>query len=336
MGIRVTVLASNVDRRYPKLETFENIEIMRFFSLAPNESYYFTPGIFNHLRKVRAANTVVHAHNYQALPAIAAALAKRYNRLPLVTTPHYHPYGGTRFRTILKALYRPLGRAVFDSSDIVIALSEFEKVILERVFNIGSSRIRVVPPGSSPFNHRRPVRPSKTILYVGRLERYKGVDFLLNCMPMVLREVPTARLLIVGRGPDEARLKKLMVEKSLCNSVQFLGRISSEMLEQLYCDAGVLVLTSEYEAHSLVVGEALARGIPVVATRVGAVAEIYGDQPGCFLLEYPPKSDEVAQTIIKILSSWGYPQHTRRKSRSSYLSWSEVANMLVHIYTKVL
>ena len=336
--IDVTVVASNPGGRYPGKETYENIKIRRFNSWNPNESYYFAPSLIACLAGIRGSRTVVHSHNYQAFPALGAALAKRWNGLPLVFTPHYHPLGGTAFRSRLKILYRPFGKLMFDVSDVLIALSEYERSTLEFVFKLNSAKIRVIPNGMRRVP-TGPRQPTRNILYVGRLERYKGVSNLIDCLPTVLHSVSTATLTIVGSGPDEERLRSAVSRKGLSSRVSFLGNVSSSRLQELIMKAGLVAMLSEYEAYSLIIGEALQRGVPVIATRVGPIPEIFGGDPRCVLVDYPPRLDELAKRIVGVLS--GEPLGCRNKEHFSVaetknLSWTEVADRTIDLYEELL
>jgi glycosyltransferase involved in cell wall biosynthesis len=333
LGARVTVLATNPGNRLRSYDCLKGIEVRRFRSWNPSESYYFAPTLYTFLASVRTSRAVVHAHNYQALPAVMAALAKTRNHLPLVITPHFHPFGGTRFRTALKRIYRSIGRSVFQMSDAVIALSEFEKLTLKTEFRLSDSKILVVPAGS-----RRSIPKTRgvsdTILYVGRLEKYKGVDYLIRTLPLIRERVPTTKLIVVGSGPDEGRLRSLVEEIGVTSSVEFLGNVPSNELENLYTRAAVVALLSEYEAYSLVIGEALNHSVPVIASRVGAIPEIYGGEQNCFLVRYPPQVRELAGKVVRILTN------PRRDSNNDAvtkrLSWTEVASRILDEYNALL
>jgi glycosyltransferase involved in cell wall biosynthesis len=303
--------------------------------LNPDESYYFSPHMITYLAGIGGPRTIIHSHNYQAFPALTAALGKLWNGLPLIFTPHYHPFGGTTFRSLLKTLYRPLGKVIFDLSDRVIALSEYERTMLETTFKLNPAKLRVIPAAiDAPLVAPRR-RPTNNILYVGRLERYKGLGFLVDCLPLVLQRVPTARLTIVGSGPDGDRLKMAVSRRDLSSYVSFLGNISSSRLQELILTAGLVVMLSEYEAYSLIIAEALLRRVPVVATKVGPIPEIYGKDPKCFFLNYPPRKDELAERIVEVLLTAGLKRKNDEWNLVR-LSWDEVTDKIVHVYEELV
>jgi len=334
-GVEVIVLACQSHSQDPKHEYFENMEVFRFRCWSPSDSYYFSPSIFGYLARTKSLRTVVHSHSYQALPAFEAALAKPLNDLPIVFTPHYHPFGGTKIRTVLKSFYRPFGEILFGASDLVVALSNHERSILQATFGIEASKIHIIPSGIS---RGKPIArtPSANIVYAGRLERYKGVGFLIESMPMVLEHLPTATLSIVGTGSDETRLRRIAERKGVSAAVMFLGTVSQKRLEELLAGAGVVAVVSEYEAYSLIIGEALQMGVPVLASRVGAIPEIHGDDPNCALIDYPPSSEELAQKITEILLGERARPSPVADSEVERLSWADVADVFIDAYETLL
>ncbi|MDH5769978.1 MAG: glycosyltransferase family 4 protein [Candidatus Bathyarchaeota archaeon] len=111
------------------------------------------------------------------------------------------------------------------------------------------------------------------IIFVGRLERRKNVDFLLRCFPMVKEKISNAKLLIVGAGIDQELLMKRVVSLSLEKDVIFMGERPYKEIPELINCADVLALCSTTEGTPTVIAEALACGIPVVSTDVGDVRE---------------------------------------------------------------
>ena len=324
LDVRVTVVSTNPLGQLDGRENFQGIEVRRFFGFSPNESYFFAPSLYRYLASVKDSYAIIHAHNYQAAPSLMAALAKKRNHLPLIFTPHFHPMGGTSFRAAIKTAYRKIGKITFDLSDIVIALSELERRNLKSLFDVADSKIRVIAPGSIPRQVTTRRCKQDIILYVGRLEEYKGLEYLIRIIPIVRRQLPSLQLLIVGSGPDESRLRRIAGTIGVSSYVEFLGNVSSAELDNLYRQAKLVGLLSQYEAYSFVIGEALEYGVPVLATRVGAIPEIYGHEKGCVLIDYPPSIKELANKIIEIVTKYDAGSATKATARR--LTWKEVAS----------
>jgi glycosyltransferase involved in cell wall biosynthesis len=140
--------------------------------------------------------------------------------------------------------------------------------------------IRVVPNG---LDHRifRPADPprvdSDLVLFVGRLEYYKGVDLLLESWPKVRATRPKARLVVVGAGNAEAAMRSRAAALGLGESVHFAGFVSQEAKVEWLQRAALLVQPSRKEGWGLTVLEANACGTPVVATRVPGLRDSVRD-----------------------------------------------------------
>lgn len=117
-------------------------------------------------------------------------------------------------------------------------------------------------------------------LSVGRLAREKNQALLLSAFAMILEELPAARLVLVGEGDDRRRLERMAVDLGLAEKARFLGAIPHEGVGAYYQAADLFLFSSTSETQGLVVLEALAAGLPVVAVASEAVAELLQDGGG--------------------------------------------------------
>jgi glycosyltransferase involved in cell wall biosynthesis len=117
---------------------------------------------------------------------------------------------------------------------------------------------------------------------IARLSDVKGISVLIKGMPLVLKEIPSANLMIVGQGPEEDFLKKLTQEMSLTTHVRFENTINQT--PELLPAFDVFVMPSLMEGLGLSVMEAQACGIPVVASRVGGLVDLIEDGVSGFLV----------------------------------------------------
>ena len=126
----------------------------------------------------------------------------------------------------------------------------------------------------------------------------KGIDILIKAMPLVLKEMPSANLLIAGQGPEEAALKKLTQDLRLSAHVHF--KSTTNQTQDLLCAFDVFVMPSLMEGLGLSVIEAQACGIPVVASRVGGLVDLIEDGQSGYLV---PINDPaaLANRIIEVL-----------------------------------
>jgi glycosyltransferase involved in cell wall biosynthesis len=151
--------------------------------------------------------------------------------------------------------------------------------------------------------------------FVGRLSEEKGIHSLLRSMVIIRREMPDARLVIVGTGPLEDKLKVLVSQLQLNSHVEFTGFKENvfETLRQL----DIFVLPSRIEGCPISVLEAMAIGLPVVATNIGGNPELVRDGETGLLIPYN-NPDRLAQAVLDLLQD-------KEKANTMGLKGQEVA-----------
>lgn len=138
------------------------------------------------------------------------------------------------------------------------------------------------------------------LLVSGRLAPEKKVDVVLRAFPAVLAAFPAATLVITGHGSSELMLKNLAKELSIEKNVRFVGFVTAEKLQQLYCTADVYAIMSTAETQSLSLMQAFASGVPAVCARArGLVDYCPGD---CGFLVEPDNADELAEKLILLFN----------------------------------
>jgi glycosyltransferase involved in cell wall biosynthesis/O-antigen/teichoic acid export membrane protein len=140
-----------------------------------------------------------------------------------------------------------------------------------------------------------------TILYLGRLKKYKSVDVLLNAAQKIFEKVPNAQLLIAGEGEEHHRLQQLADRLGISDKVEFLGRVSEEMKGELYKTAWVFVNPSYMEGWGITTIEANACGTPIVASRVAGLVDSVKNPHTGFLVTYGDV-DAFAERIGQLLT----------------------------------
>ena len=149
------------------------------------------------------------------------------------------------------------------------------------------------------------VRPGFALI-VGRLsseERYKGHDQLLAVWPAVRRQVPDARLVIVGDGDDRARLEALAASAGLSDAVRFAGRVGDSALASLYARSAFFVMPSSREGFGLVYLEAMQAGKACIAAH-GAADEIIDDGVQGLVID-PDAPDQLTAALVRLFSDAG-------------------------------
>lgn len=251
---------------------------------------------------------VVHAHGQDA--AILGAAARALVRIPLVLTRHVLDEPGTVWRERLRARW---ALAAARRADAVIAVSSASADHLSRSAAIPRSTIAVVPNGidvarfdcsdlsrrRSELRRRIGIAPTdRVVLVIAALRRGKGHEVLIEAWPDLHRRVQDLRVVFVGGGERQAELEARC--RRVGAAVMFLGW--RDDIAELLTASDVVVLPSFSEAYPTVLMEAAAAGRPIVATRVGGVAEIV-DHERTGLLVAPGDASALADSVCVILGS---------------------------------
>jgi glycosyltransferase involved in cell wall biosynthesis len=216
---------------------------------------------------------IIHTHGYKA--DVYTRLAMLDFGVPLVST--CHNWLDEDWRTYL---YGAVDRCVLKSFPWVVAVS---KEVRQRLLGAGVSqeRIRIIPNGIDlrPFAFERsgdPIDGSQdrpaVVGMVARLSAEKGVDLFLRAAAQVAGTISHARFVVVGDGPDREELETLIDQLSLRPFVSMLGR-RNDMPAQ-YASFDLMVSPSRKEGLPIAILEAMASGLPVVATAVGDVPNV--------------------------------------------------------------
>lgn len=204
----------------------------------------------------------------------------------------------------------PLFRVVWRRADRIIAISEAVKAWLVRDFGIRAEKAQVVHYGIEPERFMAPSRDLRSawglgevpiIGTIGRLERRKGHDLLIQAMPLILRHVPRATLLIAGHDPwgYGRTLQSLVGQLGLDGRVRFVG-FQSDICSFLHA-VDVFAFASRSEGFGQVVIEAMAAGRPVVVPRIEPLTEIVVNGKTGFCVE-PESPEALAEAIVWALS----------------------------------
>jgi glycosyltransferase involved in cell wall biosynthesis len=318
---QITTATTDPTGDLPKEEIINGVRVMRFKSWAPSDSYFFSRRLYRYLGINSGDFDVVHAHSYHAFPALYAAQTKTRNKL--VFTSHYHGTGHTIFRSLLHRPYEMLGKKIFGKADRVICVSDFEKNLITKKLNVNSEKIAVIPNGLNLEEFGRLLRPKKNytkILCVGRLEKYKGIQYVVRVMP---RMTENTFLEIVGKGHYMGDLIKLASRLHVDRRIMFAQDLSREELLKKYSEADLFVSLSKHEAYGMCVAEALACGTPCVVVGSSAL-RAWVDNRNCFEVSDPANLEELRHIIEDTIG--------RNVTGLRFMDWSEIADKTVDLY----
>ncbi len=206
-----------------------------------------------------------------------------------------------RFRYFKAPLQIALGRSTAAVADLVLAPSAATAAELERDY--GAAAVAVVPNAMEMATGMELMEPAITggrpILFVGRLRLRKGVEVLLAALAALRQMGVEARLQIAGDGEHRAAVERTIAELGLADRVELLGRCDARRIAALLAGACCLAVPSIYEGMPLVVLEAMAAGLPVVASRVSGIPEVVVDGETGWLV--PPETPAALAAALAAL-----------------------------------
>lgn len=295
---------------------------------------------------------VIHLHN-AGLMGLATLVWAKYYKIPLVATNHFMPEnwvlnvpfpGKRRFSKwlIWKYLAWFHNRCDFVTSPTPTAVELLKiaglKSPSEAISN-GVNTEAFAPRAPSPtiakkygISTRKPV-----VLYLGRVDGEKRIDVIIRAHQKLIRETD-AQFVIAGFGKAEPALKALVVKRGLQDSVHFTGFIDEADKPGIYNLATVFVIASPAELQSIVLLEAMASGLPVVAVDVAALKELCINSRNGYLFEHE-NSDQLASELGKILQNRAIHKSFGRESRKIVIQdHSNEATLKKYesVYNKVL
>lgn len=322
-------------------EEFNRVHIKRFSARISKRLFGLSPEMLVHaVRNRRSLSTfdIVHVHGYWTLLTLQMIFltTKLVRPKPkVVCSPHYHAMGHTKSTSILHKFLLPFGKWTLRQVDALICVSDYESSLLRHSFQIPRDKVWTIPNGVQRIEARRKQKEEGrpiSLLYVGRVERYKGVQFILRAMARLRTDYQVnSSLTIVGEGTYAGELRDSTRRLGLEGSVRWLANLRVQELDKEYADANMLLLLSEMEAYGLVVAEALAHGTPCIVSDTSALTEFL-NEPGCFGIDHPPNDDALANLILNVYNDDVVVGQLSRKVRV----WNEVANDYVRAYCRTL
>jgi glycosyltransferase involved in cell wall biosynthesis len=174
---------------------------------------------------------------------------------------------------------------------------------------------------------------TRLVLNVARLEDFKGQDVLLKAWVTIVAEHPRAKLWIAGTGSLETTLKNMVVELGLQDSVRFLGFVPQAEVHALMEAADVFVLPSREEPFGIVLLEAMAHGLPVVASKVGGIPEVVPSHDGVALVA-ADDTQALAQALLTMLAE--HRLYDENRVYALDYAWDKQVQRFEALYTSLL
>jgi glycosyltransferase involved in cell wall biosynthesis len=379
MGHSVTVFAKNPGDAITR-DLYEGVEVHRplladAIDLLPiilpgevknwplhSQNYFAEVFMYNILSTTKSTNLLVKADRrefdiivaHDWLSAIAGIMTKKAIQKPFVFHLHSVEQGrsGNGSQTI-----KSLEKLAATTADLVITVSYSMR---DNLVSLGydERKIRVVhngvdekkyAPGKFPFREVSKFREEldvghdPVILYVGRLTWVKGVDTLVRAMPIILKEVPDAKLVILGKGDEEGLIKSMVAQFGIQDNVRLHFKYVEEKERLLYyAAADIAVFPSKYEPFGIVCTEAMSMGKPVIVGGKGVSGlreQVIAEGPNrCGAHINPDDPYDLAKFAIEFLEDEDLRKKLSKNARECVLekfTLDRVAKETVKVYEEI-
>ncbi|MEK6889300.1 MAG: glycosyltransferase family 4 protein [Nanoarchaeota archaeon] len=346
-GHEVHVYAPDWDKKNKikeREEIIDGIHVHRIKHIARIANFAtLFPGVFYEL--VKGKYDVIHSHVFGHLHFVLSAIAAKLTKAKHIHTTHC-PWTDAH-RSLIGNLgilisYNIFSRFALQITDKIIAITPWELDFI-RKYGGNEKKIIVLPNGmaeeffikikNNDFKKKQGIK-KEMVLFFGRLSVTKGPDKFVEIAHLVLKKRPDARFVI--RGPDEGMLA--IVKKKIGNEKRIIlleaTRERKDILK-MYQAADVFVMPSFREGLPLTLFEAMASGLPVVASPVNGIPYEMKDKRNGFLIEYGD-NEKFAEKIIELIDDKKLRNSISKNnlSKSKNYKWDDITKKTLALYKK--
>ena len=325
---------------HSKPENVHIIILKKFYLIPDNKNSYLGDQLakdaVKYIKKNNIKIDIIHAHFIYPSGYIGVKLKKEFD-LPLILTAH----GGDIYDYEKKNdVWKNIIRYVLDNSDHVITVSMRNKEFIDL---LGLDECcSIIPNGFSarkfyPMdrNYCREVLSlpidKKVLLTIGSLSNIKGHAFLIDSMKLLTECRSDLLCLLIGQGPEEKILKKIIAKKGLSSSVILCGQKLHEEIPMWMNACDIFVLPSLNEGNPTVMFECLGCGKPFVGTNVGGVPDIICSEDYGLVVE-PANPEALAKQILYAIDyDW---DSCKILNYANNFTWEKIAESILCVYSK--
>ncbi|MGH8791654.1 MAG: glycosyltransferase family 4 protein [Stackebrandtia sp.] len=288
---------------------------------------------------------VVHAHDW--LVTHAAVTLKHHLGVPLTATLHSTEAGRHRGwlpNEVSKSIHAIEWWLTYEARRVLVC-SEYMRWEVNQLFDLPSDKAVVVPNGVDveaftvePARARtardRFAPQGPLLVYAGRLVHEKGVQDLLDAVPVLAERHPGLRVVVAGEGAYEPELRDQAARRHVADKVTFSGFMSGDRLPELMAAADCFVMPSRYEPFGMVALEAAAAGTPVVAAECDGLAEfiVDGDTGSTHT---PGDPEALADAVSRVLDDSALAQRLRDRAAAMVrerFTWASIAEQVAQVH----
>lgn len=274
---------------------------------------------------------VIHAHFY-SIAAIASVLRKKYD-LPFVITEHSSKLNKNILE--ISGLDVKLAKKAYQNADKIIAVSSALAKNLKDNFDVAADVIHNIVDVSKFQYTKRGQKQDFTFISVGNLIKLKRFDLLIAAFAEAFKEDNSVKLKIVGAGPEKDDLQNLVSQCNMSDRIMFLNEVGRDGLMHIYPESDAFVLASQSETFGVVYIEAMATGLPVIATDCGGPSDFVNERNGYLI---PINDKKALVEALKKMRDNAFNFNALEISETSVRKFSpeNIGNALSSLYKTIL
>jgi glycosyltransferase involved in cell wall biosynthesis len=341
-GHQIDVFTTKNSTKVPYQSYYKNMTVHRFYS--PWNVFGINPACFMFHKMLQLKDIdVFHVHSYIYFTTIQAALTKLLKRTPLLL--HIHggvgkpPYKTGFLKEFAKLFYDyTLGKFVLSQADIIASVSLQDSKLLEKTIHYNLNRIIIINNAINPedFPEISPVLQKEIVIsYIGDLEPWKGIPYYSKVINRVLKQTKNISFWFVGNGSLFSALKDKFEEEK---RVKLFGAIDHKEIPKILEKTHILVQPSFWEGSPTTIIEAMAMGIPVVASNIGDIPRLLNSGEDGILFK-AGNEKQLEEIILNAVKNYDELVDTARKARSKIrkdFAFKTVTNQIEDLYYKLI
>ncbi|MDD3887317.1 MAG: glycosyltransferase family 4 protein [Patescibacteria group bacterium] len=341
--------------KLPEHEKINGIDVYRFAPIWQFWSYLINFKMFWFIWKNAKKYDVIHTYCYMFSEPDIVALTNIFKKVPYILSAHDIIASAGGLAGFLKKIYDlTIGKIVLRRAMVLTALTEANK---NEYLNLGNFKnIQILPPGMycEKFQNRIELirknlqeisrlktkinNPKHTVLFVGRLLKYKGAQYIIEAIPEIISKFPETKFIFIG---EDQGYKKSLVSIAQIKNVEkycvFTGKISDQELYEYYSISDIFVLPSATEGFGIVALEATLSGMSPILANQGGLKYVLSDIGGININIESNIPKQISKSVIELINNKNKLNilNLQNKIKQKF-DWQNIVNQTEKIYQETI
>ena len=278
-------------------------------------------------------------HPFRLVPKAAVSCGKELE-IPVIVKIDDAVYQKAKgIKSIQRKIEKIYNTKTLQNATKVLVSNQNTKDLVNNFYNVPMNNISITPNGVDLSRYHSDNTGSKEIVFSGAMYDHRGIDMLLNAVPSVIKQVPDAKVILLGSGPELEKLQEISIQKNISKNVDFKGWVDREKIPKYLAQAeigiGPLRLTDVTKnALPIKVLEYMASSLPVIAMTDTLPNDVLENEKNGYFIE---NEDELASKIIFLLENNETRMKIGQESKDmvSKFDWPHIASSIIQEYENV-